>query len=336
MGESGPHDGGSGGGGGGGSGGDSGGGGGSGGGGSGGAGPAVPAPDVLICAGLDPSGGAGLIADVRIASAVGVRPVGVVTALTVQSTQGVRSVHPAEAEVIGAQLADLLSDIEVRGVKLGMLGSLEVARAIADGLHLTAAPVVWDPVGAPSLGDVAFDRDRFGELLRALGPHLTLITPNAGELAALAGRSIGDLDELAAAARELAGQLGVAVLAKGGHLGGAGALSPEGLSPGSLSPGSLSPGALSPEGLPPGSLSSPESVDILAWGERGERIEQLRGPRIAGGEHVHGTGCALSTAIAAHLALGAGLVDACRVAKALVAARIAAPVRPGRGASAIV
>jgi hydroxymethylpyrimidine/phosphomethylpyrimidine kinase len=68
----------------------------------------------------------------------------------------------------------------------------------------------------------------------------------------------------------------------------------------------------------------------------GERIEWLRGPRIAGGEHVHGTGCALSTAVAAHLALGADLVDACRAAKALVAARIAAPVRPGRGAAAIV
>jgi hydroxymethylpyrimidine kinase/phosphomethylpyrimidine kinase len=169
---------------------------------------ASAAPDVLICAGLDPSGGAGLIADVRIAGAAGVRPVGVVTALTVQSTQGVQSVHPVEAEVVGAQLAALLSDVEVRGVKLGMLGSAAIAREIAEGLHLTAAPVVWDPVGAPSLGDVAFDQGRFGELLRMLGPHLTLITPNAGELAALAGRPVGDLDALAAAARALAGRRG--------------------------------------------------------------------------------------------------------------------------------
>ena len=257
----------------------------------------MSAPDVLICAGLDPSGGAGLIADVRVASMVGARPVGVVTALTVQSTQGARSAHPLDAEVVGAQIAALLSDIEVKAVKLGMLGAVDLARAIADGLHLTAAPVVWDPIGAPSLGDVAFDRERFAELLRALAPHLTLITPNADELAALAGRRIGDLDDLVAAARQLAAEIGAAVLAKGGHAGG------------------------------------PEAVDVLV--DR-ERVEQLRGPRVAGGEHVHGTGCALSTAIAAHLALGASLVEACRAAKELVGARIAAPVRPGRGAAAIV
>jgi len=258
---------------------------------------AVAAPDVLICAGLDPSGGAGLIADVRVASLLGARPVGVVTALTVQSTQGVRSSHPLDAEVVGAQLAALLSDIEVKAVKLGMLGAVDLARAIAGGLHLTAAPVVWDPVGAPSLGDVAFDRDGFEEMLRELAPHLTLITPNMNELAALTGRRIGDLDEVVAAARDLAARAGAAVLAKGGHAGG------------------------------------PESIDVLV---EGERVERLRGPRVASGEHVHGTGCALSTAIAAHLALGASLVEACRAAKELVAARIAAPVRPGRGASAIV
>jgi len=255
------------------------------------------APDVLICAGLDPSGGAGLIADVRVASMLGARPVGVVTALTIQNTQGVRSAHPLDADVVGAQIATLLSDVEVKGVKLGLLGAVDIAREIADGLHLTAAPVVWDPIGAPTLGDVAFDGDLFGELLRELAPHLTLITPNAGELAALAGRPIRDLDELTAAARQLAVALGVAVLAKGGHAGG------------------------------------PEAVDVLA---AGELVERLRGPRVPEGEHVHGTGCALSTAIAAHLALGAGLVDACRAAKELVGARLASPVRPGRGAPAIV
>jgi hydroxymethylpyrimidine/phosphomethylpyrimidine kinase len=255
------------------------------------------APDVLICAGLDPSGGAGLIADVRIVSALGARPVGVVTALTIQDTQGVRSVHPLDPEVVGAQLAALLSDIEVKGVKLGMLGAIDMARQIAGGLHLTAAPVVWDPIGAPSLGGVAFDRELFDEMLRALAPHLTLITPNVDELAILAKQRIGGLAELVAAARQLAGELGVAVLAKGGHAGG------------------------------------PEAVDVLA---SGGLVEELRSPRVASGEHVHGTGCALSTAIASHLALGASLVEACRAAKALVGARIASPVRPGRGAAAVV
>jgi hydroxymethylpyrimidine/phosphomethylpyrimidine kinase len=263
------------------------------------------APDVLICAGLDPSGGAGLIADVRVAGMVGVRPVGVVTALTVQNTQGVQSAHPLDAEVVGAQIAALLSDVEVKGVKLGMLGAIDLARALADGLHLTAAPVVWDPVAGASLGAVAFDRDLFGGMLRELSPHLTLITPNAGELAVLTGRPIAGPDDLAAAARYLAGQLGAAVLAKGGHTGGHAS----------------------------GHEASAEVIDVLV---SGELVEWLRGPRIAGGERVHGTGCALSTAIAAHLALGASLVEACRAAKALVAARIAAPVRPGRGAAAIV
>jgi hydroxymethylpyrimidine/phosphomethylpyrimidine kinase len=255
------------------------------------------APDVLICAGLDPSGGAGLIADVRIASMLGARPVGVVTALTIQNTQGVRSAHPLDADVVGAQIATLLSDVEVKGVKLGMLGAVDIAREIADGLHLTAAPVVWDPISAPSLGDVSFDRELFEQMLRQLAPHLTLITPNLGELEALTRQRIGGLADLVAAARQLADRLGVAVLAKGGHAGG------------------------------------PESIDVLV---DGARVEQLRGPRVVAGEHVHGTGCALSTAIAAHLALGAGLVEACRAAKELVGARIAAPVRPGRGAPAIV
>jgi hydroxymethylpyrimidine/phosphomethylpyrimidine kinase len=257
-------------------------------------------PDMLICAGLDPSGGAGLIADVRVASLVGARPTGVVTALTIQNTQGVRSSHPLDADVVGAQIATLLSDIEVKAVKLGMLGAVDIAREIADGLHLTAAPVVWDPVAAPSLGDVTFDRGHFEEMLRELGPHLTLITPNLGELAMLTGRrreSLGDLPSLVEAARALAARTGAAVLAKGGHLDG------------------------------------PEAVDILV---DGELVERLRGPRVAFGEQVHGTGCALSTAIAAHLARGASLVDACRAGKELVAALIAAPVRPGRGAAAVI
>ena len=258
---------------------------------------AVRVPDVLICAGLDPSGGAGLIADVRIASMLGARPVGVVTALTIQNTQGVRSSHPLDADVVGAQIATLLTDIEVQAVKLGMLGAVDIAREVADGLHLTAAPVVWDPISAPSLGDVTFDRDLFEEMLRELAPHLTLITPNAGELAALTRRRVGDLDDLVAAARDLAGRLGVAVLAKGGHAGG------------------------------------PEAIDVLV---EGDLVERLRGPRVVDGEHVHGTGCALSTAIAAHLARGASLVEACRAAKELVGARIAEPVRPGRGAPSIV
>lgn len=260
--------------------------------------PAAARPDVLICAGLDPSGGAGLIADVRVVSELGGRPVGVVTALTVQNTTGVIEAEPVGAALVREQLEFLLSDVEVRAVKIGMIGSSEIARSIAQALALTSAPVVWDPVIRPSRGNVPFIDNLFGDAVAALMPHVTVVTPNAQELAFLAGApAIASLAEAAAAGQTLAERLATAVLVKGGHLGG------------------------------------DESVDILC---RAGGFEMLHGPRVPDGEQVHGTGCALSSALAAHLARGTALSDACRAAKEYVAAKIAAPVRPGRGAAAIV
>ena len=274
---------------------------------------APPEPDVLIVAGLDPSGGAGLIADVRVISALGCRPVGVITALTVQNTTAVVDSEAMGAERVREQLEFLLQDIEVRAVKIGMIGSSAVAEAVARALALTAAPVVWDPVVHPSRGDVRFVDSRFTDAVAALAPHVTVLTPNAGELAFLTGAPIATLDDAAAAGQALAARLDLAVLVKGGHLG-----------------------------LRQRSREDPEdgrerealeSVDLVC---RAGGVETLRGPRTPGGEHVHGTGCALSSALAAHLARGNELVDACRAAKQFVAARIAAPVRPGRGAAAVV
>jgi hydroxymethylpyrimidine/phosphomethylpyrimidine kinase len=253
-------------------------------------------PDVLICSGLDPSGGAGLIADVRVVTALGGRPVGVVTALTVQDTTAVLSAEPVRADLVREQLELLLSDVEVRAVKLGLLGSSDVAAALGAALALTRAPVVWDPVLRPSRGDVAFV-DRFPEALTALLPHVTLLTPNAFELATLLGTPVASLPDAIAAGCALASRLDTAVLVKGGHLADA------------------------------------ESADILCHAG-GHHL--LRGPRIPDAEHIHGTGCALSSAIAVHLALGAALLDACRAAKGFVAERLAAPVRPGRGAAAVL
>src|SRR5436190_24215708 len=110
-------------------------------------------PHVLVCSGLDPSGGAGLIADVRVIQKLGARPVGVVTALTVQNTTGLVEAKPCDPELFGHQLVFLMTDVEVRAVKIGMLGSAETARAIANALHLTHAPVVWDPILAPTRGN---------------------------------------------------------------------------------------------------------------------------------------------------------------------------------------
>ncbi len=249
-------------------------------------------PDILIASGLDPSGGAGFLADASVVRALGGRPVGVITALTVQTSQGLRSVHPVERDVIGAQLGALLSDVEVKAVKIGMLASVEVVEEIAAQLALTAAPVVWDPVMAPTHGGLSFPTALFERALQVLGPHLALITPNAVEAGRFAGADVTSLDAAIAAGTSLARRSGTAVLVKGGHLSGA------------------------------------DSVDVVC---HADRFELLRGPRLPG-PSVHGTGCALSTSIATELALGTDLDEACRRAKDYVAQLLSAPVTPGRGA----
>jgi hydroxymethylpyrimidine/phosphomethylpyrimidine kinase len=270
-------------------------------------------PDVLVCAGLDPSGGAGILADTRVLHELGARAIGVVTTLTIQNTTGVIGSHAVDAEIVSHQLAFVMTDVEVQAVKIGMIGSGEVARALASTLQLTRAPVVWDPVLSPSRGAPPGDDDWFEEAVAALRPHLTLVTPNAAELARLVDMAVDSPDNAEVAGRALAQRLDCAVLVKGGHIPS----SPLG----------------SGDDLYGGAGGGAEAVDVLL--HAGGR-EEFRVPRITGGEHVHGTGCALSSAIAAHLALGRELVEACRLAKHFVAERIADPVRPGRGAPAVV
>jgi hydroxymethylpyrimidine/phosphomethylpyrimidine kinase len=255
------------------------------------------APDVLVCSGLDPSGGAGFIADIRHVDDLGGRPTGVITALTVQNTTGVVDYSPCDPDFVGHQLAFLLTDLEVRAVKIGMIGSTPIAKAIANALHLTHAPVVWDPILAPTRGVVSLVDADFDDALTALRPHLTIITPNKHELFQLTALPTGDQHMAELAAVHLAKKLDCAVLVKGGHFGG------------------------------------DESIDVVVTAT--DR-HWLRGKRIEGGEHVHGTGCALSAAIATYLALGRELVEACQLAKQYVAGLIEHPAHPGRGASAVV
>lgn len=258
--------------------------------------PGPVAPNVLVCSALDPSGGAGFLADASVIRALGGRPVGVLTALTVQNTRGMRSCHELDSDVVGAELSTLLTDVEVRAAKLGILGSSSVVRELGEHLSLTAAPVVWDPVMAPTQGDVQFGKELFALALAELGPHLTLITPNAAELGLLANAEVDSLAAAVEGAKVFAQIAKVAVLVKGGHLG------------------------------------SDESVDVLC---HAGSVEYLRGPRLSTAD-VHGTGCALSSAIATHLAHGLPLVEACRAAKQFVAERIAQAVSPGRGAPAVM
>lgn len=254
--------------------------------------------NVLVISGLDPSGGAGFLADARMIDARGARPVGVVTALTVQDTRGVREVHPVGAEVVSDQLRALLSDLPVAAVKIGMLGSEAIAHAVADALALTAAPVVWDPVLRPSLGATPLFIGDAAVAATVLKPHVTVATPNASEAAALSGRAVTSVDDARAVATLLCRALGDAVLITGGHL-----------------------------------AAGDEVVDVLA---EGETVTELRGERIAGATDVHGTGCALSSALAVELGRGLALADAVRVARDEVGRRLRAPVTPGRGARAVL
>jgi hydroxymethylpyrimidine/phosphomethylpyrimidine kinase len=246
---------------------------------------------LLIISGLDPSGGAGLLADVRVADAHGYRAVGVATGHTVQNSCGVRSVYPSPVNVVAEQLRTLLSDVEVVGVKVGMLAHCEMARAIGDALALTDAPIVWDPVVHPSIGRGLLFDGPVQEACEAMRGHLTLITPNLAEAELLTGSPVVDIRSMRRAAAALAERWETSVLVTGGHL-----------------------------------VDAP--VDVL-W-EKGQ-IFELAGERVVQASSVHGTGCALSTAIAARLATGDSLADAAQAAAGFVRDRLRRPISAGRG-----
>jgi hydroxymethylpyrimidine/phosphomethylpyrimidine kinase len=180
-----------------------------------------------------------------------------------------------------------------------MLGDLAVAQAVGEALRLTAAPIVWDPVLRASAGGTPLYLGDPGQALAALRDHVALVTPNLGEAEALAGFEVRDLDGMRKAARAIAGS-GVACLVKGGHLASG----------------------------PPS-----EIVDVLATADE---LVEIDGARVPGGQDVHGTGGALATAIACHLARGASLEAAVRAGAAFVRECLAAPVRAGRGKPAVL
>ncbi len=255
-------------------------------------------PSVLVIAGLDPSGGAGLIADVRVCEQHDCRPIGVVTALTEQTTAEVRAANPVTATIVGDQLRMILTDIEVAAVKIGMLGSEAIADEVARALELTAAPVVWDPVLRASAGRAPLYAGDAARAIELLDGHTALFTPNSEEAHALTGIRIDSVGDAVAAGLALYQRGMGAVLVKGGHWGGAA-----------------------------------EAIDVLVTPDG---HEELRAPRFATDGPIHGTGCALSTAIACELAAGSPLGAACRAAKAYVAALIADAVYPGRGRGAVL
>jgi hydroxymethylpyrimidine/phosphomethylpyrimidine kinase len=240
----------------------------------------------LSIAGSDPTGGAGLQADLQTFRSLGVHGMGVVTALTVQDTVKVHQVLPVFPNVVLDQIRVLLRDVMPDAVKLGMLASDDVARSVELGLRALdptrRIPVVIDPVLAASDGTPLLERRALGMLQDLVG-RAAIVTPNLSEAELLTGCDVSSNEGIEAAAAALVTQLGAnAALVKGGHREG-----------------------------PPD--------DLLALREGGSAsFHWLRGERFDGGP-VHGTGCALASAIAAHLARGATLRDAVAAARHFVA-----------------
>jgi hydroxymethylpyrimidine/phosphomethylpyrimidine kinase len=241
-----------------------------------------PLGRVLIIAGSDSGGGAGIQADIKAVTVMGGYAATAITAITVQNTLGVHSVHPLPLDLIEAQARAVLDDIGADAIKTGMLGSAEVVERVAAILDTWDAPVVVDPVmvakgGAPLLAD-----DAIAAVRSLMIPRAALLTPNAPEAEALTGLSVADLDGQRRAGAFLIGLGAKAVLMKGGHV--------------------------------PGETV----VDVLVTAT-GETL--LEGPRIDT-RHTHGTGCTLASACAAGLAKGLPLEAAVAEAWAYVAEAI--------------
>jgi hydroxymethylpyrimidine/phosphomethylpyrimidine kinase len=248
----------------------------------------------LTIAGSDSSGGAGIQADLKTFAALGVYGASVVTALTAQNTVGVAAIHDVPPDFISAQIDAVFSDLKVGAVKIGMLSQVAAIAAVASGLDRHQAKnIVLDPVMIAASGGRLLAPDAVDALRRELIPRALVVTPNLPEAAALTGTSLArNEEEMEAQARHLLTLGARAVLLKGGHGEG------------------------------------PESVDLLIGQGEVVRLATARIPT----RNTHGTGCTLSSAIAAGLAQGLGLADAVRAAKSYVTAAIAAADRLAVGA----
>jgi hydroxymethylpyrimidine/phosphomethylpyrimidine kinase len=248
-------------------------------------------PRVLIIAGSDSGGGAGIQADIKTVTMLGGYAATAVTAITVQNTLGVSAVHPVPPEIVGAQIRAVLDDIGADAIKIGMLGDIATIDAVADALTGVSIPIVLDPVMVAKGGAALLADDAAGALVARLLPVAAVVTPNVPELAVLTGAEAGDEVDMLLAAQELLGQGPAAVLAKGGHLPG------------------------------------DRVVDWLVSHNAQQRFEA---PRIQGG-NTHGTGCTLASAIATGLAAGLPLATAVERARAYLLSALAAAPGLGRG-----
>lgn len=249
-------------------------------------------PIVLSIAGFDPSSGAGITADLKTIAAHRCYGLSCITALTVQSTQGVKQVAPVEAGLVTATLKELASDFPIAAVKIGMLGSAEAAKAVASFLKRhSIRNVVLDPILKSSSGADLLPKEGLKVLQKRLLPLADVITPNIDEAAAMTGIAIHQADDLEAVAGQLHTMGAKNVVITGGHLD------------------------------PP--------VDLLSWNS-GKQLKVFTHKKIVT-QSTHGTGCAFSTALACNLARGKTLAEAIRQAKHYVTAALQHAVPIGKG-----
>lgn len=256
---------------------------------------------VLSIAGFDPSGGAGVLADIKTFAALGCFGVAVVTSLTAQNTVGVYGAYHQPAEVVRAQLMPIIADFQIAAVKIGMLPTGATVAVVAEMIERYALPnVVIDPVLRSSSGYDLLDEAALEGLRARLLPHARVITPNLAEAARLAGMEVNNLEDMQRAARGIreacrahanGSVASCAVLVKGGHL---------------------------PD----------EATDVL---DEGGEVHVFRAPKLIT-RNTHGTGCTLSSAIAALLARGAGVAEAVARAKEYLNAALRTAPDLGRGA----
>jgi hydroxymethylpyrimidine/phosphomethylpyrimidine kinase len=257
-------------------------------------------PVVLTIAGFDPSSGAGVTADIKTIAAHACYGVACITAMTVQSTAGVRRVEAIDAGLVTETLEELASDVPIAAVHVGMLGSAQVVRAIAEFLGQRLAKrgsklpnIVLDPILKSSSGADLLDAAGTRLLIEKLIPLADVVTPNVDEAALLTGLKVTDLHEMRAAAAKFHQMGSAAVVITGGHL--------------------------------------EKAIDLLSFtGESGIEEEVFKA-ELQRSNSTHGTGCAFATAIACHLALDRGLAEATLLAKTFVTAAIASGHPLGRG-----
>ncbi len=253
--------------------------------------PDMKTPSALTIAGIDPSGGAGISADLKTFSAIGIHGCSVVTAITVQSTMGIEDVKPVEPELVRRQIKAVLEDVKIKAIKIGVIYTPENAKVIQEELDGQGIPIVLDPIlisttGQKLIKDVAI-RTMIDELL----PISTIITPNIHEAEVLSGIKIRTIDDAKRAAKRIHDLGTKAVLIKGGH------------------------------------LKSDQCTDILYYKED---YYYLKMERIKSDE-IHGTGCSLSAAIAGFIVLDFSIIDAVRRAKEFVYYGIINALDVGKG-----